>query len=205
MICERAPSILGAYVLGALEPAERRAAERHLASCADCRAEYAEFAGLPVQLDRIRPDDPRLEPVPPSPDLYARVAAAAQPRRRRPVLLAAAAAAVVLAAGGATWAAVRDTEEVRTATAGSVQLSVTADGRNDGTALDVTVAGLPAGVNCRLVIVDDDGNRHEAGEWPAYGGKASYGLWTDVDPDALADVLLVGRGGEELVRVEFQE
>ncbi|MFD0784741.1 zf-HC2 domain-containing protein, partial [Micromonospora azadirachtae] len=37
----------GAYVLGALAPAERAAYERHLAGCADCREAVAELAVLP--------------------------------------------------------------------------------------------------------------------------------------------------------------
>jgi hypothetical protein len=203
--CEQAPSFLGAYVLGALDPTERRAAEQHLGGCADCRAELAEFSGLTAQLDRIGPEDTRLEPVAPSPDLYDRVAAAARPQRRRPMLLAAAAAAVLLVAGGATWAAVRDTQEVRTASAGAVSMSVAADERNDGTALDVTVTGLPAGENCRLVVVDEQGERHAAGEWTTYGGEATYGMWTDVDPGAVADVVLLGTSGDELVRVDFRD
>jgi anti-sigma factor RsiW len=205
MSCEQAPSFLGAYVLGALDPAGRRAADEHLARCADCRAELAEFAGLTAQLDRIGPEDIRLEPVTPSPGLYDRVEAAARLQRRRPVLLAASAAAVLIVAGGATWAAVRGADEVRSATAGSMSMSVAADGRNDGTALDVTVSGLPAGENCRLVVVDEQGGRHAAGEWTAYGGDASYAVWTDVDPGAVADVVLLGTSGDELISVDFRD
>lgn len=38
---------LGAYVLGALEPAERAAVERHLPGCPSCRDEVVSFAPLP--------------------------------------------------------------------------------------------------------------------------------------------------------------
>ncbi|GGM39010.1 anti-sigma factor family protein [Dactylosporangium sucinum] len=43
----------GVYVLGALSPPEREAYERHLADCAECRAEVAEFADLPALLGRL--------------------------------------------------------------------------------------------------------------------------------------------------------
>ncbi len=43
---------LGAYVLGALEPAERAAVAAHLARCPDCAAEHARLAGLPALLER---------------------------------------------------------------------------------------------------------------------------------------------------------
>jgi anti-sigma factor RsiW len=44
---------VGAYVLGALVPAEREAFERHLAECAICRDEVADLAVLPGLLGRL--------------------------------------------------------------------------------------------------------------------------------------------------------
>ncbi|GAA3279356.1 MULTISPECIES: anti-sigma factor family protein [Dactylosporangium] len=44
------------YVLGALSPPEREAYERHLADCAQCRAEVAEFSDLPGLLGRLDPE-----------------------------------------------------------------------------------------------------------------------------------------------------
>jgi Putative zinc-finger len=43
---------LGGYLLGALEPAERAAVERHLASCPACAAEHARLAALPGLLEQ---------------------------------------------------------------------------------------------------------------------------------------------------------
>ena len=43
----------GAYVLGALSPAERSAFEKHLAGCAACRDAVAEIAVLPGLLGRL--------------------------------------------------------------------------------------------------------------------------------------------------------
>ncbi|WP_042392524.1 anti-sigma factor family protein [Streptacidiphilus carbonis] len=44
--CQESVS-LGAYLLGALEPEERRALEQHIAGCEHCRAELVELAPLP--------------------------------------------------------------------------------------------------------------------------------------------------------------
>jgi hypothetical protein len=43
----------GAYVLGALSPAERSAYQRHMATCNVCRNEVADLAGLPGLLGRL--------------------------------------------------------------------------------------------------------------------------------------------------------
>lgn len=47
----------GAYVLGALSPAERTAYERHLATCSFCREAVADIAVLPGLLGRLDPVD----------------------------------------------------------------------------------------------------------------------------------------------------
>jgi hypothetical protein len=46
----------GAYVLGALSPAERLDFERHLPGCPDCTRSVQELAGLPGLLARVTPD-----------------------------------------------------------------------------------------------------------------------------------------------------
>ena len=43
----------GAYVLGALSPADRLEFERHLAECATCAPAVREMAGLPGLLGRV--------------------------------------------------------------------------------------------------------------------------------------------------------
>lgn len=61
--------LLGAYLLGGLEPDESAAFEQHLGSCADCRRELDELASLPALLDAL--------PVPDAVALSAAVPAAA--------------------------------------------------------------------------------------------------------------------------------
>jgi Putative zinc-finger len=46
-------ALLGAYLLGGLEPAETALFEQHLAECAACRRELDELASLPALLDAV--------------------------------------------------------------------------------------------------------------------------------------------------------
>ncbi|MEU4218286.1 zf-HC2 domain-containing protein [Actinoplanes sp. NPDC026623] len=108
----------GAYVLGALSPAERAAYERHLATCSFCREAVADIAVLPGLLGRLDPADferllaPDLPP--PSrrssmPDLVMAAQSTRREERRRVrwrVLgsaLAAACLALVVGVGAVFW------------------------------------------------------------------------------------------------------
>jgi anti-sigma-K factor RskA len=201
--CERAPEFVGAYVLGALDPGERRVAEEHLRDCPACAAEVAEFRGLIAQLDRVRPED--LQPEAPPADLYARVAAAVgRGRARRRWAVAAAEAAVLVTAGGVVRLVADDAAVRGEATAGPVTMSVVATERSEGSSLEVTVDGLHGAETCRLFVVDESGERIRAGEWSAtYQGEASYETWTEVEPGELTDVVLLDTDWSELVRVTF--
>jgi anti-sigma factor RsiW len=208
MTCPEASTDLGAYVLGALEPGERRRVEEHVSRCPACAAELAEFSALPALLDRVDPADLGLRGVTPSPDLFARMSAAAAPPARARARTWALVAAVVLAvlgvgAGVTVWIA-GSGEQTVTATAGAVRATVTASSVDDGSALDVAVSGMRPEEICHLVAVDTDGGRHAAGEWAAStSGDGAWRGWADVDRADLAEVVLVGDGGRELVRVAF--
>jgi hypothetical protein len=110
----------GAYVLGALSPAERAAYERHLATCSFCREAVADIAVLPGLLGRLDPAefakllDPTLASLPTpdrnrTPDLVT----AAQTTRRRErkklrvrvlsTALAAAVVALIVGIGAVFW------------------------------------------------------------------------------------------------------
>jgi hypothetical protein len=95
-------------------------------------------------------------------------------------------------------------DQTVTATEGSVSATVVASTVDDGSALVVTVAGLRPGEECRMVAVDTDGDRHEAGTWPASPvGDGTWRGWAGVDRADLAEVVLVGDGGRELVRLRL--
>jgi hypothetical protein len=201
---------LGAYVLGALEPGERRRLEEHVDGCPFCAAELAEFRALPALLDRVTPEDLHPVSLTPSPELFARMSAAARterPRRLRSRAMALVAAVVLavlgVGAGVTVWVA-GSWEQTVTASAGPVRATVIASTVDDGIGLNVTVAGLHPRETCRLVVVDRDGGRHPAGDWPASeAGDGRWQGWADVDRGALAEVVLVGDGGRELVRLPF--
>ncbi len=198
---------LGGYVLSALEPGESQRVEEHLRDCPVCAAELAELQALPALLGRVRLED--LAPVvaTPSPGLFDRLAAAVEDRRPRRRLLLAAAAVLALLVGGAgvaSWVAGDDGARTWSASAGSVHLRLTATEQADGTALDVSVGGLPDGERCTLLVVDRAGKRHHAGEWAAtYGGDASFRGWTEVERSDLAGVVLLDRDGRQLVRLRL--
>lgn len=205
MTCREAEADLGAYVLGALEPGERRRFEEHLVGCPSCAVELAELEPLPAMLDRAAPTALTPVAVTPSPELFTRVSAAAvpPPRRARAVALVVAALLAVLGIGLTVWGT-STPEETVTATAGTVRATITLSDVDRGSALDVTVAGMRPYEICRLVAVGRDGVRHAAGEWPASpAGGGTWRGWADVDRDSLAAVVLVGDGGRELVRAVF--
>ena len=51
--CREIRQLLGVYVVGAIDPAERALVEEHLAECQPCRDELAGMAGLPAMLSRV--------------------------------------------------------------------------------------------------------------------------------------------------------
>lgn len=103
---------VGAYALGLLEEADRRAFDVHLARCDACAAELAVMRGLAGNLDDFRPESAEDLPVfattttgagdeqPAVHDLLRQRARRDRARRRSRVLFGAA-AGIVLAAGGA--------------------------------------------------------------------------------------------------------
>jgi anti-sigma factor RsiW len=205
--CPDAATDLGAYVVGALEPAERRRVEEHLRHCPACAAELTELSPLPGLLDRVGPDLRGSAVVTPSPGLFARISAAAEPPRRRShawALVAAALLAVLgVGAGVAVWTAGSGEQSV-TASAGALRATVAATEVDGGSALDVAVAGMRPGEACTMVAVDSGGIRHQAGAWPASAaGDGAWRGWAPVTPADLAAVVLLGDGGRELVRVPF--
>ncbi|MDQ3935048.1 MAG: anti-sigma factor, partial [Actinomycetota bacterium] len=63
MNCSEVRTLLGGYVLHALDPAEADAVRAHVAACPDCAREYEELAPLPVLLDAaLDPDATPAQP-----------------------------------------------------------------------------------------------------------------------------------------------
>lgn len=213
MTCSDIKVALGAYVLGALDPVEGRKVEEHLRTCPACAAEREEFRSLAALLETVDPDDLRAEPVTLSPDLFARTSAAAAGRygRSRPTtrsrtwaLVAAVVLAVLGIGAGITVWATDSGGQTASASAGPVRVTVTASEAKSGSALEVTVAGLRPGEICHLMAVDSDGQRHDAGDWPASdAGDGTWVGWTSLEPAAVAGAVILGDGGRELAHVTF--
>ncbi len=117
--CANVRSQLGVYLTGSILPADRAVVVRHLASCAACRSELADLAGLPGLLRRPACQDaaevpgldrppsgnqaPRSGPAPSGMQLSRLMRTVARRRRRRRWLLGLA-AAVLMVVGGTGWA-----------------------------------------------------------------------------------------------------
>ena len=85
--CPTHGSLVGGYVLGALDPAEMAEMRRHVADCPHCGPESDRLAALPGLLDRIEPADVPPPVLPPQVeeavlDLFARERGARERRRR---------------------------------------------------------------------------------------------------------------------------
>lgn len=196
---------LGAYLLGALDPAERARVQEHLATCTACGAELASLAGLPGLLARLDPAD--LNDPDPDPGVLARTLAALVRRRRRTrrrVALAVAAGslaalvpvAVAVTAGPPAGRVVTATDQ-GTGTTGSFALHP----RSWGTSVDVRINHVPYGAVCRLVAVDRQGVREVIGSWSAgYRGEAVVTVASALPVRRLAALEVVTTDGARLLR-----
>lgn len=165
---------IGAYVVGALSPAEAGRVRRHLRDCAGCRADYQELAPVRDWLGRLGAADgmPTRQPpgrLPLEPGHPPRYRAT---RRRWTVAGAAIAATAiaVIAVISARPAVAPRFQAVNPAT--RVQGQAILRATPTGTQIDLTVSGLPAGQRCILVTVSQAGTAI-AGTWTAqYSGTA---------------------------------
>lgn len=217
--CADARICLGAYVLGALEPAERGRVDAHLAECDSCRDELASFAALPGLLSRASIADVELAQEPPRPELLQRLltAVAAERRHGRRVrwLSAVAAAVIVVAAStvaGVAMSARHSTPAAATFTATNAEHNITASvtewRKAWGAALEVRVTGAVSGPyigKCQLLAVATDGTKDVAGSWAATpSGKITAQGATSMAPAQIAWFEIVRSDGEMLVKIPVQ-
>lgn len=204
--------LLGGYVLGGLADPDLARVQDHLPTCPACRDELATLAALPGLLRRRPPHQPDL-PAPPVllPALLAEVDAQRRRARRRGGLRLAAAAVTVaaLTAGGSallTRDATRDLKRdtltqgpqarfiaaAGTATGGNVQLVA----KPWGTALTVTLSGLPRSGRFVLQATGRDGAREQAAAWGATtNGMVKVVGATSLTPGDVTSVSVVGADG----------
>ena len=228
--CEPSRVNLGAYVLGALDAADRARTETHLAGCPACRDELVELAGLPGLLRRLAPaavEALRAEPddsggmtsatpgVPVAadaagPDGPAGRAVTELARRRSAVrrhrlLSVAAGVALVgaLLAGGELREHSFGSRTVAAADPGThVWASVRMSGRASGTVVSLRLSGVGEEERCSLVAIGDDGRRDTAASWVAsYSGQAQVRGQTALAMQHISAFEVVTPAGRELVRV----
>ncbi|CAH0230217.1 hypothetical protein SRABI26_02628 [Arthrobacter sp. Bi26] len=179
--------LLGAYLLGGLEPAEAAAFEQHLAVCADCRQELDDLASLPALLDAIPVSDAIAltaaaaaareralvppEPVPVPRRLLDELAARRRRVRRRWATAVAAAAAAclvlgVMAAPLLNQPAKPDASYSVEASSG-LEVTVGLVKKTWGTELAVDGRSLPHDGTLSLWVKDRDGGEDRACAWTA--------------------------------------
>jgi hypothetical protein len=195
--CREVRQLLGVYVVGAIDPAERAIVDDHLGHCQLCRDELAGLAGLPAMLSRVPAADvewldmtaaelPEMQE--PSELLLASLLRKVSVKRRHRMWrgAAAVAAAAVIAAGGTAVATQLTRPSGQVQTASEVATAVSPDGVAavvdyapaawGGTDMRVQVSGIRSGTICKFWVVGKDGRPLYAGSWTVRGGNGSgYG------------------------------
>lgn len=208
---DRFRDLTAAYVIGALDPADRAALDDHLQGCDDCRADVVAFAPLPALLGRVELDEVVDAPDPTS-GADALIAAVLDDERRllgsrqRWRWLAGAAAVVAVALGvvAAQDDAPRRDPGVALAVevaAVDVSAEVVADEREWGTYVHLTAAGLPVRDEYVMWTVDRSGAWEPVGSWgPTSDGRARLGCSTSLDLEEIDRIVVTSeRRSDELL------
>jgi predicted anti-sigma-YlaC factor YlaD len=194
--CRQMRQLLGVYVVGAIEPAERALVDEHLAGCASCRDELAGLAGLPAMLGRVPGADvarlagdmTALPPVAePSPELLDSLLRRVSTSRRTRMWrgLVAVAAAAVIAAGAATGimhvtgpGAPPVAVDVATGANAPAHIAAVVKyfATASGTSMRVQVAGIKLGTFCHFWVITSNG-RSSAGSWTVSSLSYGTGAW----------------------------
>ncbi len=196
--CKEIRQLLGVYVVGAIDPAERSVVDDHLANCPACRDELAGLAGLPAMLSRVpAPDVERLSEAPglldveaPPGELLNSLLRQVSQRRRRRLWRGAVsvAAAAAIAAGGAAAAvqlarpAAQPTQnDVASAANSSTHVAAVVDYARTpwgSTAMRVQVSGIPWGTKCQFWVLGANGHKSYAGDWTVLRSYGQEGWYT---------------------------
>jgi anti-sigma-K factor RskA len=220
--CRDIRQLLGVYVVGAIDPAERAQVDEHLAECQSCRDELAGLAGLPAMLSRVPAADvERLgllslpEAMQPPEELLNSLIGKVSAKRKSRVWrsVAAVAAAAVIAAGGATAVSQLTSggagAEQVWARAGHGPVSAMVDYApvRWGTAMRVQVSGLKPGTVCQFWVVGKNGTSEYAGGWTVmgnfgrgYGYKAWYPASSAVSANSVRGFQITS-GGKLLLTI----
>ncbi|MBM2616571.1 zf-HC2 domain-containing protein [Actinoplanes sp. LDG1-06] len=222
--------LLGAYVLGVLEPGERSTVQTHLDGCEQCRKELDELREMEAALGEL-PPEALIDGPPVDGELLlqrtlkqVRGERTRDDRVRRSVWLAAAAVVAVAVLGGGALLG-RGTAPGQPVIEANPAVTLPADARTASAADAATgarmtvavipaagwvrvhaeVSGVAAGQQCRLYVIGKDGSRREAGSWLISEKAAAEGGSVDgsalIAPDEVASVQVETFAGQPLVNV----
>jgi hypothetical protein len=221
--CRGIRELLGVYVLGAIDPAERGVVDGHLSYCHDCREELAGLAGLPALLRRVPMAEAERLASPgaragdfddPQPELLTsvlrRVADRRRTRRVRTIFAAAAALLIAVGGGAVVTHSLAPQQvtgpasfaDVAHASGNGLTVTVRYGKSNWGTEMWVQANGIAPGTTCKFWVVTKDGRRLIAGGWTV--GSGADPLWYPADisvPAASLTGFLITSGGSTLLRI----
>ena len=215
---QRLREALGAYVVGALHPAERRELEEHLSGCRDCTDELTRLTPLPGLLGRVSEQEVNASLLVPSDDLLdgvirrlARDERALRTQVGRWRLAAAAAAVVALVAVVFAVAPWRSEPDRVIAAADPVAADATAATGQAaaiawewGTTVELQVEHLPHRDAYVLWAIADDGRRERAGTWGATAsGQARVRGASSIPRTQLRRVEVTDRAGQMIMAFNF--
>jgi predicted anti-sigma-YlaC factor YlaD len=200
--CAQIRNVLGVYVVGAIDSANRSLVDHHVAYCPGCRDDLATLAGLPALLGRVT-EDQITELAESSPDEPFEAVLAEVVKQRRTerwhrrwhwgrlalaALAPAAAVAVIVGFALRPDAPPAAAPNPSTTTLVSVPPQTTLQAHDTvtgvdakigmtrkkwGTALTAELAGVPVGTTCKLVAVSKTGRQNDAASW-----RAAYSGWS---------------------------
>lgn len=192
------------YVLGALEPDERRRFEAHLPHCDQCRGEVADFAPVPALLARASQVEQVAAPGRIADDAARRVsgewsALAASRRRWRWVAAVASAAAVAVAVTSFGLAAPDGTALVVSSdTVAGAEVLV--DAKAWGSAVHLDLRGLPARDGYVAWVVGPDGEPRQLATWgPTATRQAVVTGASSLPAASLVEVRVTSRDPQDLL------
>ena len=168
---------LGSYLAGGLDAASRHEVQAHLERCEACRHELAELAVLPGLLARVGPlidEEPLEVPATLRAGILSRVRDERRAQRARlrawrvgaSVLAAAAALLLVVVVARAPSSPAGVNYAMRpTSAAVPLRGVATLMPKAWGTAVSLSLRGVPAGLNCEAVVVTVGGASQVVGNW----------------------------------------
>lgn len=215
--CRTFRELIGVYVVGAIDPAERATIEAHLSQCQDCREELAGLALLPALMHRIPVEEAeQIAAAGPSgaavvipsnemlPALLRQVTAKRRTRRVRSAFTVA--AAVLIAAGGGAVAVSQATApsqpgqtrvvDVTSAQVGNRAATVRYGPAPWGFSMSVRVKGFGEGTWCQFWVIRQGGERSLAGGWMVGpgGDKLWYPVRASIQGGRITGFLIISPG-----------